>query len=101
MCTKLYRIGHAAIRRWDNNHLIMGSFIKEWALSVESWKNVVPFVGMIAPQQVNENISVNEIADATGLPVIFSDDYFGFYYLGNTGNLHVGLVSHAARAEIY
>lgn len=101
MCVSLYRLGHESIRRWDKNHLILGSFIKEWALSLDSWKEVAPFVDMIAPQHVNEFISVNEIADATNLPIIFSDEYFGFHYPGKTGSLHAGLVSHDARAEVY
>ena len=59
---------------------------------------------MIAPQHVNEFISVNEISKATGLPIIFSDEYFGFHYPDyktRTGNVHAGLVSHDARAEVY
>lgn len=101
MCVTLYQIGHDSIRRWDANHLIFGSFIKEWALSIDSWKKVAPYVDMIAPQHVNEFISVNEIADATNLPIILSDEYFGFHYPGKTGSLHAGLISHDARGEIY
>ncbi|TWT81579.1 hypothetical protein CA13_30320 [Planctomycetes bacterium CA13] len=101
MCVTLYRIGHESIRRWDGNHLILGSFIKEWALSIDSWKKTAPYVDMIAPQHVNEFISVNDIADATNLPIIMSDDYFGFHYPGKTGSLHAGLVSHEARGEVY
>ncbi len=104
MCVTLYRIGHDAIRRWDQNHLILGSFIKEWALSLDSWKKAAPYVDMIAPQHVNEFISVNDIAEATGLPIIFSDEYFGFHYPDyktRTGNVHAGLISHDARGEVY
>lgn len=104
MCVSLYKLGHSSIRRWDNNHLILGSFIKEWALSIDSWKKVAPFVDMIAPQHVNEFISVNDIADATNLPIILSDEYFGFHYPDyktRTGNTHAGLVSHDARGEVY
>ena len=101
MCTKLYKTGHTAIRRWDKNHLILGSFIKEWALSVDSWKKVAPYVDMIAPQHVNRTISVEEIAKVTNLPIIFSDEYFGFHYPKTGGNMHAGLVSHDARGEVY
>jgi hypothetical protein len=101
MCVSLYKLGHSAIRRWDENHLILGSFIKEWALSIDSWKKAAPYVDMIAPQHVNEFISVNDIADATNLPIILSDEYFGFHYPGKTGSLHAGLVSHDARGEVY
>ena len=104
MCVTLYRIGHDSIRRWDQNHLILGSFIKEWALSVESWKKSAPYVDMIAPQHVNEFISVGDISEATGLPIIFSDEYFGFHYPDyktRTGNVHAGLVSHDARGDVY
>jgi hypothetical protein len=101
MCVSLYKLGHDAIHRWDDNHLILGSFIKEWALSVDSWKRAAPYVDMIAPQHVNEYISVSDVSSATGLPIIFSDEYFGFHYPGKTGNLHAGLVSHDARGEVY
>ncbi|QDV13907.1 hypothetical protein CA51_37990 [Rosistilla oblonga] len=101
MCVTLYRTGHDSIRRWDKNHLILGSFIKEWALSIDSWKKVAPFVDMIAPQHVNEFISVSDFADATNLPIIFSDEYFGFHYPGKKGSLHAGLISHEARGEVY
>ena len=53
MCVTLYRIGHTAMRRHDKNHLILGSFIKEWALDAESWKAAAPYVDMIAPQHFN------------------------------------------------
>tara|TARA_R110002049_G_scaffold182485_2_gene350328 strand:- start:62899 stop:64350 length:1452 start_codon:yes stop_codon:yes gene_type:complete len=101
MCVSLYKLGHDAIRRWDDNHLILGSFIKEWALSTDSWKRAAPYVDMIAPQHVNEYISVSDVSAATGLPIIFSDEYFGFHYPGGTGSLHAGLVSHDARGEVY
>lgn len=101
MCVSLYKLGHESIHRHDKNHLILGSFIKEWALSVDSWKKAAPYVDMIAPQHVNEYIDVSKIADATNLPIIFSDEYFGFHYPGKTGSLHAGLVSHDARGEVY
>ena len=101
MCVTLYKLGHTAIRRWDQNHLILGSFIKEWALSVDSWKEAAPYVDMIAPQHFNESISVKAIADATNLPIIYSDEYFGFHYPGNIGSLHAALKSHDARGEVY
>ena len=55
MCVFLYKLGHDAIHRWDDNHLILGSFIKEWALSVDSWKKAAPYVDMIAPQHINQD----------------------------------------------
>ena len=101
MCESLYQLGHSAIRRWDKNHLILGSYIKEWALSVDSWKKMAPYVDMAAPQHVNVEISVNEIGKATGLPIIFSDEYFGFHYPVDQGSRHAALKSHDARAEVY
>lgn len=101
MAVTLYRIAHTAVRRWDTNHLIFGSFIKEWALTGESWKAAAPYVDMIAPQHVNPGISINALADAAGLPMIVSDEDAGFHYPGNTGTLYRGVVSHDARGEIY
>ena len=101
MCVTLYKIGHDAIRRYDTNHLILGSFIKEWALTAESLKKAAPYVDMLAPQHVNRYIPVNKIAAEVGLPVIFSDEYFGFHYPGATGRKHAGVKTHDARGEIY
>jgi len=101
MAVTLYEIAHMAIRRWDTNHLIFGSFIKEWALSGKSWKAAAPYVDMIAPPHVNENISINALADAAGLPLIVSDEEPGFYYPNNKGRVYRGVESHDARGEIY
>lgn len=99
MCTTLYKIGYDAIRSWDENHLILGSFVKEWALSVDSWKAVAPYVDVIAPQHLNRDISVNALADAVDLPMIISDDEIGFCYTPGPG--YCCVESHAARAELY
>ena len=56
---------------------------------------------MIAPQHVNRTISVNELADTAELPILMSDDYFGFHYPGEKGKRHAGVSSHDARGEIY
>lgn len=100
MCVTLYKIGHDAIRKWDSNHLILGSFIKEWALTEDSWKAAAPYVDLIAPQHVNRDIDVNAIASAVDLPIVFSDEYFGFHF-PNKRLGHAGVVSHEARGEIY
>ncbi len=101
MCIHLYKIAHAAIRRYDQNHLILGSFIKEWALTPESWKAAAPYLDVIAPQHWNESISINDLADGAGLPMIVSDEDVGFHYPNNKGNMYKGLISHEARGEIY
>ncbi|MFC2089358.1 hypothetical protein ACFLT1_01175 [Bacteroidota bacterium] len=102
MCTKLYKMGYSAIKKYDKNHLIFGSFVKEWALSAETWKATAPYIDMIAPQHFNFDISHQKAAEAAGLPVLFSDDYFGFCYPKNNGKGgYVGVDSHDARGIIY
>ena len=101
MAVTLYDMAHTAIRRWDTNHLILGSFIKEWSITGDSWKAAAPYIDLIAPQHVNEDISVNALADAAGLPMILSDEDAGFHYPGGEGTLYNGVVSHDARGEIY
>ncbi|MEM7143641.1 MAG: hypothetical protein AAF591_00810 [Verrucomicrobiota bacterium] len=100
MCVTLYRIGHDAIRKHDENHLILGSFIKEWALDEESWKAAAPYVDVMAPQHVNREIDVNAIATAVDMPIIFSDEYFGFHYPEQAMG-HGAVESHDARGDIY
>jgi hypothetical protein len=100
MCITLYEIAHDAIKKHDTNHLIFGSFVKEWALSAESWKAAAPFIDMISPQHVNRDISHFDAAQTAGLPVLMSDDYFGFHYdNGRPG--HAGVKSQEARGMIY
>ena len=101
MCIHLYKMAHTAIRRYDQNHLILGSFIKEWGLTGESWKAAAPYLDLIAPQHWNEEIDISELSYAAGLPMIVSDEDVGFHYPNNKGNLYKGLVSHDARGEIY
>ncbi len=101
MCIHLYKMAHTAIRRYDQNHLIPGSFIKEWALTPESWKAAAPYLDLIAPQHWNETLSLNDLADGSGLQMIVSDEDVGFHYPNNKGNLYKGLISHEARGEIY
>lgn len=101
MAVTLFKIGHAAIRRWDTNHLIFGSFVKEFALSAESYRAAAPYIDMVAPQHINRDVSVHKLAEAAGLPILISDEYFGWHYPGKTGSLHAGLASHDARAEVY
>ena len=45
-------------------------------------KATAPYIDMIAPQHFNREISVNGLADVADLPILMSDDYFGFYYPG-------------------
>lgn len=100
MCINLYKIGHTAIRRYDDNHLILGSFIKEWALDADSWAAAAPYVDVMAPQHVNREIDVNAIAKAIDRPIIFSDEYFGFHY-PKVAMGHAAVESHDSRGEIY
>jgi hypothetical protein len=101
MCIHLYKMAHAAIRRYDKNHLILGSFIKEWGLTGESWKAAAPYLDLIAPQHWNEEIDISQLSYASGLPMIVSDEDVGFHYPNNGGNMYKGLTSHEARGEIY
>ena len=100
MCINLYRIGHTAIRRYDENHLILGSFIKEWALDADSWRAAAPYVDIMAPQHLNREIDVNAIARDIDKPIIFSDEYFGFHY-PKVAMGHAAVKSHDSRGEIY
>lgn len=101
MAITLYKIGYDAIKKWDTNHLIFGNFVKEFAFSEQTWKAAAPYVDMIAPQHVNLEVSAHKMAEAAGLPIFFSDDYFGWHYPGGKGSRHAGLVSHDARGEVY
>ena len=101
MSNHLYSMAHTAIRRWDNNHVIFGSFIKEWAISAQSWQAAAPFIDVVSPQHLNPSIDLNAIADAADKPMIVSDEDFGFHYPMGKGGRYNAVESHDARGEIY
>ena len=101
MAITLYKIGNDAIRKWDKNHLIFGSFVKEFALSPKTWKAAAPYIDMISPQHVNDDIDIHELAKAAGLPILISDEYFGWFYDLPNARGHAGVCSHNARGEVY
>ena len=101
MAITLYKIGHDAIRKYDSNHLIFGSFVKEFAISPDTWKAAAPYMDMIAPQHINKEVDVHTMAKSAGLPILMSDEYAGWHYPGGHGSMHAGLESHDARGEVY
>lgn len=98
MCVTLYKIAHTAIRRWDRNHLILGPYIKEWALTGDSWKAAAPYIDMIAPQ----HLSLRSRSMSCPMPQSCSFWYqMTILELPRKGTGHPDVSSHDACAEIY
>ncbi len=71
---QVYRLGHEAIRKYDQNHMIFGAYVKEATLNMDMWRRVDPYIDVIAPQhvskvfpirQVVERLSINRRSSAT------------------------------------
>lgn len=75
-----YRIAHEAVRKYDQNHLILGSYVKDAALSAQHWERIAPYVDVITPQFVSEVFPIGPVADALDKPVLISDQPFGNVY---------------------
>jgi hypothetical protein len=91
---------HKLIRRHDENHLLFGSFVKEWSFAPQTWKALAPYIDVLSPQHCNPEVDIDEFAEATGLPILVSDEEYGFYY-GDLSGEHKPVRSMAKRARLY
>lgn len=76
--TKVYKIGHDAIRKIDTNHMIFGVYTKEQTFSYENWSDLYPYYNVASPQHINTNFSFEKLHEATGKPIMISDQTWGF-----------------------
>ena len=51
---QVYRLGHDAIRKYDQNHIIFGAYVKEATLNMDMWRRVDPCVDVIPPQHFSK-----------------------------------------------
>ena len=78
--TQVYQLGHEAIRKHDQNHMIFGAYVKEATLNMDMWKRVDPYIDVIAPQHVSKVFPIGKVVDALNKPALISDQPFGNVY---------------------
>ena len=77
---QVYRLGHTEIRRIDPNHMVFGCYVKGVTYPPEIWQRITPWIDVLAPQHFSETNKIKPVVEATGLPVLLSDQVFGNVY---------------------
>ena len=77
---QVYRLGHEAIRKHDQNHMTFGAYVKEATLTKEMWVRVAPYIDVIAPQHVSKPFPIEPIVKLLGKPALISDQPLGNVY---------------------
>ena len=80
MVEQVYRLGYEAVRKYDNNHMIYGSYVKEATLTKEMWLRVDSYIDVIAPQHVSEAFPIEPIVELLRKPALISDQPLGQVY---------------------
>jgi hypothetical protein len=77
---QVYRLGYEAVRKYDQNHMVYGSYVKEATLTTEMWQRVDPYIDVIAPQHVSKAFPIEPIVELLGKPALISDQPYGNVY---------------------
>lgn len=87
LATQYYRLTHAAIRRYDPNHLILGDryeagrpIADEVIHAAQPFVDVLSFQHFAAPEKVRENLT--RWHEKTGKPVLLADHCLGLKQAG-------------------
>ena len=80
LAIQTYKVGYEAIRKHDDNHAILGMYVKAASFEVDTWKEVIPYSDVATPQHINPLVPHAELYQATGKPIFVSDQVFGNGY---------------------
>ena len=98
LAIQTYKVGYEAIRRHDDNHTILGMYVKAASFEIDTWREVIRYSDVSTPQHVNPIMPHAELYEATGKPIFVSDQVFGNGYDSRVGKR--GLTA-AEMAESY
>ena len=104
MIEQVYRLGHENIRKYDENHMIYGSYVKKATLTKETWLRIAPYIDVIAPQHVSKAFPIEPIVELLGKPALISDQPLGNVYsptLLMSKAAHGPVPGHTDRLVIY
>lgn len=77
---QLHKVSHAAIRKHDSNHMVLGSYVKHTTYTNGIWKRIAPYVDALGPQDLSDVNPIKPSVAATGVPAVLSDQEFGNVY---------------------
>jgi len=77
---KVHKLGHSEIRKFDKNHMILGTYVKEATYTEEIWNRIAPYIDVLAPQHVSKVFPISPMVEAIGKPAIISDQPYGNVY---------------------
>jgi hypothetical protein len=77
---QVYRLGYEAVKKYDQNHMIYGSYVKEATFTTDTWLRVAPYIDVIAPQHVSKAFPIEPVVELLGKPALISDQPFGNVY---------------------
>ncbi|MBA7547425.1 hypothetical protein ES705_39847 [subsurface metagenome] len=77
---QVYQLAYEEIRKYDQNHMIYGSYVKEATFTTEIWQRVAPYIDVIAPQHVSKVFPIEPIVELLGKPALISDQPLGNVY---------------------
>jgi len=77
---QVYKLAYTAIRKHDQNHMILGCYVKDITYTKGIWKRIAPYVNVLAPQDLSAANPIKPNVEATGLPAVLGDQEFGNVY---------------------
>ena len=80
LAIQTYKVGYEAIRKHDDNHAILGMYVKAGSFEVATWQEVIRYSDVSTPQHINPLAPHSELYRATGKPIFVSDQVFGNGY---------------------
>jgi len=77
---QVYKLAYTEIRKHDQNHMILGCYVKDWTFTKGIWERVAPYVSVLAPQNLSAVNPIKPIVETIGLPAVLGDQEFGNVY---------------------
>ncbi|MEO0444789.1 MAG: hypothetical protein AAF191_01800 [Verrucomicrobiota bacterium] len=74
------KIAYDAVRRHDQNHLILGWYVKDATYTEEMWERISPYIDVLTPQHVSKVFPIADMVEKLGKPALISDQPFGNVY---------------------
>ena len=76
---QIYKLAEVEIRKYDQNHMLLGGFVKDYTFTDGIWKKLAPYVDVLTPQEREMNF-IHPIVESTGVPAMLSDQEYGNVY---------------------
>lgn len=101
---KVHALGFNEVRKHDQNHMILGCYVKEATYTKEIWRRIAPYIDVLAPQHVSEVFPISPMVEELQMPAIISDQPYGNVYNDHTlvqRGAHGPVPDHVDRQVLY